>query len=275
MNALSEATRHESHIEVSGRIALAAVAFVAAGGLLLAGGSAASAATPGKTVCKKAIASHRVLTATQMKVCQKAKIKVPKKQQPTAVHPTSGTTSTTGRPAPTSGRTVEGTLVTLGAGMFKGGTAVAAGLYNVTPGTGESGNFVVHGTDTYDEILGGGTTAGGVPMVRAKISIGDSITISGLSQVTFTPVTTPYVTTHSPVTLYAGTWTVGQDLGPGRYVATPGTGQSGNFIITSEGVDEILGGSSTTGGVPNVTFTVKKGDVIDISGLSQVTLTPS
>ena len=58
---------------------------------------------------------------------------------------------------------------------------------------------------------------------------------------TFTPVTTPFVTTHTKVTLYAGTWTVGDDLGPGRYVASSGSGQSSNFIIEAEGVDEILG----------------------------------
>jgi hypothetical protein len=196
-----------------------------------------------------------------MKACQRAKIKVPKKQLPTAS-------------AAPAGRKVQGTLVTLGDGTFMGGKDVAAGLYDVTPGPGQSGNFIVQGTDTYDEILGGDSTTGGVPMVRAKISTGDKIQTSGLSQVTFTPVTSPLVKTHSPVTLYAGTWTVGQDVGPGRYVATPGAGQSGNFIITNETVDEILGGDSTMGAVPNVTFNVSNGDVIDISSLSQVTLTP-
>ena len=112
-------------------------------------------------------------------------------------------------------------------------------------------------------------------MVRVKISNGDQIQISSLSQVNFAPVTTPIVTTHTPVTLYAGTWTVGQDVGVGRYVATPGAGLSGNFIIDNQGVNEILGGDASFGGAPNVTFTVKKGDVIEISSLSEVTLTPS
>ncbi len=88
-------------------------------------------------------------------------------------------------------------------------------------------------------------------------------------------MTTPYVTKYARVTLYAGTWTVGQDLGPGTYVATPGAGQSGNFIITNENVDAILGGSSADGGVPSETFSVSNGDVIEISGLSKVVLTPS
>jgi hypothetical protein len=82
------------------------------------------------------------------------------------------------------------------------------------------------------------------------------------------------VTTYGAVNLYAGTWTVGQDLGPGRYVATPTPGESGNFVIENEGVNEILGGDTSSGEVPNVTFTVKKGDVINVSSLSGVSLTP-
>lgn len=181
----------------------------------------------------------------------------------------SATPPTTEAPATTTipTRQVEGTAKTLGAGNYKGGSDVAVGLYDVTPGVGQSGNFIVQGDDTYDEILGG---SDGVPKVRVKISDGDSIQISSLSTVTFTPVSTPFVTAHQTVTLYAGTWTVGEDLGAGRYTATPGAGQSGNFIITSENVDEILGGSD---GVPSVSFDVSKGDVIDISSLSQVTLT--
>ena len=120
--------------------------------------------------------------------------------------------------APT--REVTGTATTLGAGTFSGGKDVAPGLYDVRAGGGQSGNFFVNGTDGYNEILG--TNHGfGVPTVRVQISNGDSIQVSGLSQVVFTPVTTPFVTSHSPVNLYAGTWTVGQDIGPGRYVATP------------------------------------------------------
>lgn len=184
-----------------------------------------------------------------------------------AATPTSAA-ATTAATVPT--RKVTGAAKTLGAGTFTGGTDVQAGLYDVTPGAGQSGNFVVTGgSASYNEILGGDN---GVPKVRVKISDGDKIEISSLSQVIFTPVTTPLVTTHTPVVLYAGTWTVGEDLGAGRYTATPGAGQSGNFVITSEDVNEILGGSN---GVPSVTFNVKKGDVIEVGSLSQVTLTPA
>jgi hypothetical protein len=161
--------------------------------------------------------------------------------------------------------------VTLGSGKFVGGTDVAAGLYDVTTGPGASGHFVVSGTDSYDEILG----TNGVPKVRVQITIGDQIEIQNLAQVTFSPVSTPFVTTQSAVNLYAGTWTVGEDLGPGRYVATPGSGQSGTFSIANEGVSVVLGGDPSQGQEPSATFTVAMGDVIAISGLGQVALTPS
>jgi hypothetical protein len=164
--------------------------------------------------------------------------------------------------------------VTLGSGNFTAGTDVEPGLYDVTAGSGQSGTFIVSGTDSYIVILDSSGVKG-VPKIRVQISTGDRIRISGLSQVMFTPVSTPFVTTHSAVTLYAGTWTVGQDLGPGRYVAVPGTGQSGKFMIKSEGVDQILGGDPSLGEVPSVTFGVKDGDVIKISGLAEVALAPA
>jgi len=92
----------------------------------------------------------------------------------------------------------------------------------------------------------------------------------------FTPVTTPLVRTHSLVHLFAGTFTVGQDIGAGRYVATPAAGQSGNFVVGGNGsANEILGGSAKFGGVPSVTTNLTNGDVITISSLSDVTMTPT
>ena len=163
--------------------------------------------------------------------------------------------------------------MTLGAGAFTGGTDVASGLYDVTTGPGESGDFIVNGTDSYKELLDSSGSRG-VTRVRVQISKGDQIQISGLAQVIFTPVSTPFVTTHSAATLYAGSWTVGQDLGPGRYVATAGAGQNGTFIITGEGVNEAMSGNPRAGAASSVTFSVELGDVIEITGLEQVTLTP-
>jgi hypothetical protein len=151
---------------------------------------------------------------------------------------------------------------------------VAPGLYDVTTAPGQTGRFVVSGTDTYHEILGS-SGSHAVPEIRVQISDGDQIQISGLSQVFFNPVSTPFVTTQSAASLYAGTWTVGQDLGPGTYVVTPGQGDSGTLVITAEGVNATLASAPRQGAVSSVTFTVQTGDVIDISGLASVTLTPS
>jgi hypothetical protein len=237
-----------------------AVALLGAAMFFVSNGSLASAATPAKTVCNNAIASKKPLTNVQIAACKKANIKVPK--------------------AASNARKVTGTLVTLGAGQFVGGSDVKAGLYDVTPGPGESGNFSTKGQDpltySYNEILG---TAGGfgVPSVRTQIAKGDQISISGLSAVTFTPVTAPYVTSHMTITLGAGTWVVGQDIGPGRYVGTPGPGQSGNFSVKAKGfsgyVNEILGSNTSYGQVPSVTVNLAKGSVISISGMSQVVMT--
>ena len=64
--------------------------------------------------------------------------------------------------------------MTLGAGSHAGDTDVAAGLYDVTqPGPGQSGNFMVDGTNSYNEILGGSSEVSReVPKVRAMISGG-------------------------------------------------------------------------------------------------------
>jgi len=183
----------------------------------------------------------------------------------------SNTSSQTDQPSATpihAVRQVQGKATTLGAGTFSGGKDVPVGLYDVTA-PGQSGNFIVTGTDTYNEIFGQGVTK-----IRVQISDGDQIQLSGLSSVTFTPVSKRFVTTHTPVTLYAGTFIVGQDIGAGRYVATTTPGSSGNFIVSgTDSVNEILG-QNGVGGVPSVTTDLSDGDVVTISGLGQVTMTP-
>jgi len=185
---------------------------------------------------------------------------------------TSTTNTATVTVVPT--RQVVRTSVTLGAGTFQGGKDVAVGLYDVTTQNGESGNFIVSGTDSIDEILGI-ADGQGVAKVRTKISSDDKIEISSLNHVIFTPVTAPSVTTYKKTTLYAGTWTVGQDIAPGRYVATTTAGSSGNFIVSGvDDIDEILGIADGQG-VANVTTDLSSGDTIDISSLNEVDLTPT
>jgi hypothetical protein len=198
----------------------------------------------------------------------------PQPGPPVSSPPPSTTTTTAAPIATTATRQVEGTAVIIGSGTFVGGTDVAPGLYDVAPGPNQSGEFVVTGTDNYDEVLGSPGTQG-VPQIRVRISTGDQIQVSGLSQVFFTPVATPFVMTHSAVTLSAGTWTVGQDLGPGQYVAAPGAGERGTVVVASEGINETVSGDPSQGSAPSFRFNVKDGDVIEISGLGQLTLTPS
>ena len=190
--------------------------------------------------------------------------------------PSAGTLNDNNTTAPAK-RQVTGKATTLGAGTFTGGKDVVVGLYDVTPGAGQSGNFQVSGTDSYNEILGAtDSTLGQVPKVRVQISDGDQIQVSGLSNVTFTPVTTPFITAQKATSLYAGTFTVGQDIGSGRYVVSPGAGQSGNFTVSgSDSYNEILGNDKSMGEVPNLTVNLTDGDIVAISGLSIVTFTPA
>ena len=171
-------------------------------------------------------------------------------------------------------RNVTGTATTLGAGTFTGGKDVPEGLYDVTAPAGGYGNFMVSGQDYSNDILGANEFGSGVSKIRVIISDGDKITISGVSEVAFTPVTAPLAPSSPTITnLYAGTFVVGPDIPAGRYVATAPAGGSGNFMV--EGTDTyngILGGDY---GTPNITVTLTDGDKITISGLDQVTMAPT
>ncbi|MCL2455899.1 MAG: hypothetical protein FWD18_11460 [Micrococcales bacterium] len=79
-------------------------------------------------------------------------------------------------------------------------------------------------------------------------------------------------------TLGTGSFLVGSDVQPGRYVITPGGGESGNLQVSSASdplkVNEILGTAYGLG-VPSVTVDLVADDEIKISGLSSVTFTPA
>ncbi len=78
--------------------------------------------------------------------------------------------------------------------------------------------------------------------------------------------------------LGSGTFTVGQDLPAGRYVITPKAGENGNLSATTSddplAINAILGTADGLG-VPTYTATMTKGEVVKISGLSQVKFTPA
>ncbi len=155
-------------------------------------------------------------------------------------------------------------------GAFSAGTDVQPGRYTITAGSG-SGNFTIsakNGTLMTNEILGDSTY--GVSLIETTILNGDTINISGLDQVIFTPVERT-----SRTTLPAGYFIAGIDIPTGSYVATTPSG-SGNFSIYSSSgslkTNEILGDSEYA--VKQVKVNLNNGDIISISGLNQVVFAP-
>ncbi len=151
------------------------------------------------------------------------------------------------------------------------GADVPPGRYVITPAKGESGNLSATTEDdplAINEILG---TAGGlgVPSVTTSLVKKEVIKIQGMSHVIFRPATTKL-----RKALSAGDWEVGFDIAPGRYVATPKSGQSGNFVVLdTDGLpetNEVLGKAGGFG-VPNVTVSLANDEKISISGISLVT----
>ncbi|MDR3586311.1 MAG: cell wall-binding repeat-containing protein [Desulfosporosinus sp.] len=167
--------------------------------------------------------------------------------------------------------------ISLGAGTFTIGKNIAPGRYTITTPSG-SGNFVVQdksGMPVVNEILGNGSL--GVKKVIATLPDGDSINISGLSEVDFALYQPPAIGT-SPVKTDegAGEYTVGIDIPAGRYVVSVNGSGSGNFVVMgTDGMpktNEILGGDM---GVKNVTVDLNNNDVINISGMNDVVFEPT
>jgi hypothetical protein len=177
------------------------------------------------------------------------------------------------KPSPTAATRDNSTakLTTLGAGSFTVGSDIPVGRYVITAPVGDNGNLQGSTSDdpaAINEVLG--SAAGlSVPSVTSDLSKNETIKIDGLSRVTFTPATTKLRTSLS-----AGDWVVGLDIAPGRYLATPGKGESGNFVTyDTDGfadTNEVLGAVDGLG-VPNVTVTLKNKQKISISGLPTVT----
>jgi hypothetical protein len=162
-------------------------------------------------------------------------------------------------------------LTKLGAGTYTVGADVPPGRYVITAAKGESGNLSATTDDdplAINEILGdaGGL---GVPSVTTSLVKKEVIKIEGLSHVTFRPAST-----RLRKALSTGDWEVGLDIAPGRYVATPKKGQSGNFTVyDTDGLpatNEVLGKAGGLG-VPNVTLALTDKEEINISGISIVT----
>ena len=179
-------------------------------------------------------------------------------------------------PVEKSERVVTGKATDLGAGTFTGGKDIPVGLYDATPVDGQ-GNFTVNSSDgslKINEILGAANGMG-VSKVRVEVVEGDKIQLQSINKAHFEPVTTPFVTKAQQLSLYSGVWKAGEDIAVGRYKAVPVNG-SGNFVVYDKSnmpkVNEILGGDA--GGVKEVTFDIKDGEIINIASLNQVNITP-
>ncbi len=172
-------------------------------------------------------------------------------------------------------RQVLGKATDLGAGTFTVGKDIEEGLYDATPTDG-AGNFIIQNATQPDlsvnEILGDANNMG-ISKVRVKLVKDEQIQLASINNTHFEPVTAAFVTEHKAISLYSGRWVVGEDVGNGRYIATPTSG-AGNFIVYDKmgipKVNEILG----DGGVQQVTINLDDGDVITVMSLNQVDLAP-
>lgn len=160
---------------------------------------------------------------------------------------------------------------TLYCGTFIVGEDIPAGRYIIS-GEGH-GNLTMYDGDHMfiNEILTDDTSdsSTGVPNVTVRLSDGQEINISGMDEVVFNPAKTKLATV-----LHTGYWIVGFDILAGVYNASPGEGESGNFIIYSGNetvVNEILDDSDNDStGVKKVKVGLEDGQQIYISGLANV-----
>ena len=167
------------------------------------------------------------------------------------------------------------TAVALQPGEYTVGADINPGRYTVTPQNG-SGNFYSDpkksSGSSLNEVLGTGDPTY-VPSVTANFKKGDKVKMEGIPSVQFTPVTKR--NKNNTTMLGAGIWVVGKDIKKGKYQVTPGQGQSGNFTVEPKSMfgsstNEILGDDTSAGQVPKINATLRKGDTIQIQGMSQV-----
>ena len=160
--------------------------------------------------------------------------------------------------------------ITLSSGTFTVGQDISTGRYVVT-GDGR-GNFTVHGSAglRVNEILRTKDSDSnfGVPSITTDLEDGDRIEIRGINNVTFRSVQRSLSNT-----LTTGNWIVGEDISAGTYDVTVSQGETGNFIILLDSrpvVNEILSNTPSGFGVETVRVNLQDGQLITISGISEV-----
>ena len=159
----------------------------------------------------------------------------------------------------------------LSSGEYNISTHLSAGVYDVTfNGT---GNFNVYDKDgkLLTNEVGGGADIG-ISKYRAILTEGCKIKIAGMSINTL-PVEKK-LSAYAEMSLYAGYWTVGEDVTSGRYKVSTARGNGNFMIFGSDGMpktNEILGSS----GVKEILVNLEDNDIIQISSLNHVKFTPS
>lgn len=159
-------------------------------------------------------------------------------------------------------------------GDFEVGTDVKAGRYSITCDSG-SGNFFVYNgempyineilTTSIDDTLGMGVTR-----IEVDLTDGQILQVSGINNVQLEPAKIEQKTS-----LVAGYHLIGRDVPEGSYIATAPKGSGNFFVFDKNGfpkTNEILGKDDYGMAVEKVKVSLKKGDVIQISGLELVEL---
>ncbi|WP_099225297.1 hypothetical protein [Listeria costaricensis] len=158
--------------------------------------------------------------------------------------------------------------VTLGAGTFIVGEDIEPGRYVIH--TDEASGNITSGINL-NEILGTDTSFA-VNDIVTTLEKDQELQIQNLNAVTFTPKEAPEIASEPTETTFnSGLYYVGVDIPAGKYnVHTDDT--SGNLTIGLK-VNEILGTDPALA-VNDVQVSLKDGDKIQLSGLSQTTFSP-
>lgn len=165
---------------------------------------------------------------------------------------------------------------TLFSGKWTVGKDIPKGKYIITTASG-TGNFFIYNGDDFpltNEILcvaGDEDDSFGVSKISTYLNEGETIEISGLNEVLFSPAPAEFSNDLS-----AGRYHVGFDIKADDYIVTTDSG-SGNFFVYDEDgyplTNEILcvaGEEDDSFGVSKIKVSLEEGYIIDISGLNNV-----
>lgn len=164
-------------------------------------------------------------------------------------------------------------LTKLGEGTWRAGIDIAPGRYHICAG---QGSGTITSVKTGGQ-MGLNETFAAVPVpgirvhtITTDIAKGETLTITGLEDVTFTPAAQVMSTTIS-----AGTWVVGFDVPAGDFTAVaPRADEQGSVAIQVDNatVSSAVLGRRTGTGEESLPLHLTEGQTLVIQGLNEVTL---